>query len=210
VTRFRHQRRTWAEHICEEAKHGLLRSDELIDLAASRLTSTAEPLVFDAMNPKQKALWARRVLRVVWILTDTACNIASNRFALRHAAFGAGEDVVAFLDERVALKTFLKRDRVLQRFAVGKLRVSPAAGRRVFGGVPDHELHAVSLDAGNDRPVGERARLPAAIGINRRVVGFDDLLVVAKLMYDAHSDIDGHEVDPVALAIALMKDHPEW
>jgi hypothetical protein len=41
-------------------------------MKASRFIHTSEPLVFDAMNPQQKALWARRVLRVVWVLTDTA------------------------------------------------------------------------------------------------------------------------------------------
>jgi hypothetical protein len=68
----RYQRREWAERIREEAEHGPLQPHELIDLAASKFTRTSEPLVFDAMNPQQKALWARRLLRVVWILTDTA------------------------------------------------------------------------------------------------------------------------------------------
>jgi hypothetical protein len=71
----RNQRRQWAERMREEAAHG--QPHELIELAARRLTRD-EPLVFDAMNPHQKALWARRLLRVIWILTDTADLTATN------------------------------------------------------------------------------------------------------------------------------------
>jgi hypothetical protein len=60
------------ETMREEEARGPLRPSELIDLKASRFIHTSEPLVFEAMNPQQKALWARRVLRVIWILTDTA------------------------------------------------------------------------------------------------------------------------------------------
>jgi hypothetical protein len=63
--------RQFRKRIAREKEHGPLQPHELIDLAASRFVRTSDPLVFDAMNPRQKALWARRLLRVVWILTDT-------------------------------------------------------------------------------------------------------------------------------------------
>ncbi|MGH7176701.1 MAG: hypothetical protein ACREJC_04915, partial [Tepidisphaeraceae bacterium] len=68
----RYRFKNLSEKIREESEHGPLRPHELIDMAASRFIRTSEPIVFDAMNPQLKALWARRLLRVVWILTDTA------------------------------------------------------------------------------------------------------------------------------------------
>ncbi len=68
----RHARSEHLQRVRDEATHGPLRRHQLLDLAASRLLSGSRPLVFDAMEPEEKLLWARRVLRVVWILTDTA------------------------------------------------------------------------------------------------------------------------------------------
>src|SRR5690242_7942575 len=43
----------------------------------------------------------------------------------------------------MALKTALQLRRIAERLAVVELRVKPAAGRGVLGGVLDHELNAV-------------------------------------------------------------------
>ena len=59
----------------------------------------SEPLVFDAMNPKQKGLWARRLLRVVWILTDTADLTTTKLDWLREWRWG--EHQLEFLDPLV-------------------------------------------------------------------------------------------------------------
>ncbi|MGH7176744.1 MAG: hypothetical protein ACREJC_05130 [Tepidisphaeraceae bacterium] len=85
----------FAEKIREEQEHGPLRPCELIDLKASRFIRTSDPLVFDAMNPEQKALWARRLLRVVWILTDTADLTTTKLDWLREWKWG--EHAVEFL-----------------------------------------------------------------------------------------------------------------
>jgi hypothetical protein len=93
----RYQRQQWAERIQEEAAHGPLQPHERIDLAASRFRKTSDPPVFDAMNPPQKAMWARRLLRVVWILTDTADLTATELPWLREWRWG--EHTLEFLGD---------------------------------------------------------------------------------------------------------------
>lgn len=99
----RYQRRRRAEGVREEAQHGPLQPHELIELAAHGFTRPSEPLVFDAMNPQQKALWARRLLRVVWILTDTADLTTTRLGWLREWKWG--EHQLEFLNDWTGTKT---------------------------------------------------------------------------------------------------------
>src|SRR5262245_42418495 len=92
----RSERRRWAERIREGTEQGALQPHELIELAARRFTRSSEQLVFDAMNPEQKAFWARRLLRVVWTLTDTADLTTTEIDWLR--AWQWGEDQLEFLN----------------------------------------------------------------------------------------------------------------
>jgi excisionase family DNA binding protein len=66
----RYQRSQYLERIREEQEHGPLRPDELVDSKARKVWY--EPPVFDGIDPEEQQRWARRVLRLVWILTDTA------------------------------------------------------------------------------------------------------------------------------------------
>jgi hypothetical protein len=63
-------RESHREWMREEREHGPLKPSELLEVAARDLLGDNRPL-FDGLNPKLKALWARRVLRVTWIMTDT-------------------------------------------------------------------------------------------------------------------------------------------
>jgi hypothetical protein len=77
------------EQIREEAEHGPFRPYELIDFKARELSRAN--LDFDSMNPQRKARFARRVLRIVWILTDTADLAATKLKWLREWKWGEFE-----------------------------------------------------------------------------------------------------------------------
>ena len=150
------------ENIRDELERGPLQPYQSLDRAAHVLTVNDRP-VFDGLAPRQKVLWARRVLRVAWIMTDTAPLDVANREWLREWQWGEHplEFLVAFpdgdakliprvyarveiLDEALELWEALVRD------ALGALDEAAAAygaGARVVPLAPPPPAAPAILDA---------------------------------------------------------------
>jgi hypothetical protein len=165
------------EEIQDERDRGPLQPYQLLDLKTGALTGDDWP-IFDGLTPEQKVLWARRVLRIAWVMTDTAPLVSANREWLRQwdwgehpleflAALSGGKPKriprvyarVTILDDELGTWEQLVRDALRAVEEAAGDADAPPASAGDFGPPPAGEA------AGRPRPI-RIGKLIAVIGVS--------------------------------------------